>query len=53
MEESWTLFVSENMPSAARRKKMQLDVGVSPPAKIMTFRPGITHFTFDLDPRDL
>ncbi len=33
--------------------KMQLDVGVSPPANIMTFRPGLTHFTFDLDPCDL
>ena len=27
---------------------MQLDVGVSPPANIMTFRPGLTHLTFDL-----
>ncbi len=34
-------------------KKMQLDVGVSPPANIMTFRPGLTYLTFDLDPRDL
>ncbi len=34
-------------------KKMQLDVGVSPPANIMTFRPGLTYMTFDLDPRDL
>ncbi len=33
--------------------KMQLDVGVSPPANIMAFRPGLTHLTFDLDPRDL
>ena len=36
-------------------KKMQLDVGVSPPANIMTFRPGsthltLTHVTFDPDP---
>ncbi len=34
---------------------MQLDVGVSPPANIMTFRPGLTyltltHVTFDPDP---
>ncbi len=29
---------------------MQLDVGVSPPANIMTFRPGLTHLTFDLEP---
>ncbi len=28
---------------------MQLDVGVSPPANIMTFRPGLTYLTFDLD----
>ncbi len=34
-------------------QKMQLDVDVSPPANIMTFRPGLTHLTFDLDPRDL
>ncbi len=34
-------------------RKMQLDVGVSPPANIMTFRPGLTYLTFDLDPRDL
>ncbi len=34
------------------REKMQLDVGVSPPANIMTFRPGLTHLTIDLDPRD-
>ncbi len=27
---------------------MQLDVGVSPPANIMTFRPGLTHWTFDM-----
>ena len=33
--------------------KMQLEVGVSPPANIMTFRPGLTHLTFDLDPCDL
>ncbi len=32
---------------------MQLDVDVSPPANIMTFGPGLTHLTFDLDPRDL
>ena len=32
---------------------MQLDVGVSPPANIMTFRPGLTYLTFGLDPRDL
>ncbi len=32
---------------------MQLDVGVSPPANIMAFRPGLTHLTFDLDPHDL
>ena len=32
---------------------MQLDVGVSPPANIMAFRPGLTYLTFDLDPRDL
>ncbi len=31
-------------------KKMQLDIGVSPPANIMTFRPGLTYLTFDLDP---
>ncbi len=28
---------------------MQLDVDVSPPANIMTFRPGLIHLTFDLD----
>ncbi len=28
-------------------------LGVSPPANIMTFRPGLTYFTFNLDPRDL
>ncbi len=28
---------------------MQLDVGVSPPANIMTFRPGLTYLTFDLE----
>ncbi len=32
---------------------MQLDVGVSPPANLMAFRPGSTHLTFDLDPCDL
>ncbi len=36
-----------------KQKKMQLDVDVSPPANIMAFRPGLTHLTFDLDPRDL
>ncbi len=35
------------------QKKMQLDVGVSPPANIMTFRPGLTYLTFDLDLSDL
>ena len=34
-------------------QKMQLDVGVSQPANIMTFRPSLTYLTFDLDPRDL
>ena len=34
-------------------EKMQLDVGVSPPANIMTLRLGLTDLTFDLDPRDL
>ena len=34
-------------------RKMQLDVGVSPLANIMTLRPGLIHLTFDLDPRDL
>ncbi len=33
--------------------KVQLDVGVSPLANIMTFRPGLIYLTFDLDPRDL
>ncbi len=38
--------------------KMQLDVGVSQPANIMTFRPGLsylslTHMTFDPDPSPL
>ncbi len=28
---------------------MQLDVDMSPPANIMTFRLGLTHITFDLD----
>ncbi len=28
---------------------MQLDVDVSPPANLMTFRLGLTHVTFDLD----
>ncbi len=32
---------------------MQLDIDVSPPANIMTFKPGLTYFTFDLDPRNL
>ncbi len=32
---------------------MQLDVDVSPPANIMTFKPGLTYLTYDLDPRDL
>ena len=31
----------------------QLDVDVSPPANIMNFRLGLSHVTFDLDPRDL
>ncbi len=31
-------------------KKMQFDVGVSPPANIMTFRQGLTYLTFDHDP---
>ena len=34
-------------------KKMQLDIDMSPPANIMTLRLGLTHLTFDLDPRDL
>ncbi len=33
--------------------KMQLDVGVRPPVNIMTFKPGLTYLTFDVDPRDL
>ncbi len=32
---------------------MQLDVGVSQPANIIAFRPGLTQLTIDLDPRDL
>ena len=32
---------------------MQLDVGSSQPANIMTFRPGLTYLTFDIDQRDL
>ncbi len=28
---------------------MVLDVDMSPPANIMTFGPGLTHLTFDLD----
>ena len=32
---------------------MQLDVDVSPPANIMTFRVGLTHVTFDPEPYDL
>ena len=28
---------------------MQLDVDMSPPASDITFRPGLTHLTFDLD----
>ncbi len=32
---------------------MQLDVDMSPPANIITFRSGLTHLTFDLDPPDL
>ncbi len=27
---------------------MQLDVGMSPSANIMTFRPGLTHLTLDM-----
>ncbi len=48
-----------NIPSVANsqvksvHKKMQLDVDVSPSAIIMTFRSGLTHLTFDLDPSDL
>ncbi len=34
-------------------QKMQLDVDVSPPANIMTFKLGLTHVTFDLHPCDL
>ncbi len=34
-------------------KMKQHDVDASPPANIMTFRLGLTHLTFDLDPRDL
>ncbi len=34
-------------------KKMQLDVDISPPANITTFRLDLTYMTFDLDPRDL
>ncbi len=30
---------------------MQLDVDVSQPANIMTYRSGLTHLTFDLEPR--
>ena len=33
--------------------KMQLDIDISPPANDITFRLGLTHVTFDLDPRDL
>ena len=32
--------------------KMQLDVEVSPPANIITFRLDLTHLPFDFDPRD-
>ncbi len=34
-------------------KMKQLDVDMSPPTNIMTFRLGLTHLTFDLDPCDL
>ena len=34
-------------------KKMQLDVDMSPPANIMTFKLGLTYLIFDLDPCDL
>ena len=37
--------------SYANRKKMQLNVDLSPPANIMTFTSGLIHLTFDLDPR--
>ena len=30
----------------------QLDIDVSPPANIMSFRPALTLVTFDLDPGD-
>ncbi len=33
-------------------KKMHLDVDMSPPANDITFRLGLTHLTFDLDPCD-
>ena len=32
---------------------MQLDVNMSPPANIITFRLTLTHVTFDLDLHDL
>ncbi len=51
---SFSASVNDSTMSAAIIcKKMQLDVGVSPPANIMTFRPGLTYLTLDLDPRDL
>ncbi len=40
------------MCSLNLKKKMQLDVDVSPPANVKTFRLGLTHVTFDLGPYD-
>ncbi len=42
-----------NVLPRGRTKKMQLDVDMSPPTNIMTFRLGLTNMTFDLDPCDL
>ena len=36
-----------------KKCKVVLDVDVSPPANIMTFRPGVTHLAFDHDKCDI
>ena len=42
------------VPEGCQEKMKQLNIDVSPTANnIMTFRLGLIHATFDLDPRDL
>ncbi len=46
------IIIYQSLKLLCDQIKMQLDVDMSPPANIMTFRLTLTHVSFDLDPCD-